>query len=265
MEYSSPQLKRRYASIVFGRVIESAGLHEHKVLFANSEVKTCKSCKLRIVPDNEIPPSLRPSAEIDMSLLSPHGESSNPSHENDDDTIDDHGNQIVDNGEEVGEVVEEQEEEERVEMLTGNNDIPQEDALTYEQKLQAAKQKITEMTGDTVTMRNGNKTMLWRVIENHFADFPERADHNIGLKPEVLDEIMKDPEMVASSLFMKLMFGESFVSTLVKMNRAIQTYNHEVRLNRPIRLFSKAEFLRVYCSFDCFCLLCIQWESFVEG
>ena len=72
----------------------------------------------------------------------------------------------------------------------------------------------------------------------------QRVDWMIGLKPEVLDDVMKDPEMVASSIFMKLMFDESFVPCVVKMNRAIQAYNNKHDLFCPIRMFSNADFLR---------------------
>ena len=49
--------------------------------------------------------------------------------------------------------------------------------------------------------------------------------------------------MVASSIFMKVMFGESFVPCFVKMNRAIQAYNNKHDLSCPIRIFSNADFL----------------------
>ena len=46
--------------------------------------------------------------------------------------------------------------------------------------------------------------MLWWIVENHISEGPERVDTAIGLKPEVLDQAMKDPEMVASTIFIEL-------------------------------------------------------------
>ena len=105
--------------------------------------------------------------------------------------------------------------------------MPVKDVLTYEQKVKAAKNHIMAMAGDTVTAVSGNNTMLWRVIKNHVVVCPERDTRAIGLKPNVLKEVMEDPEMVASSIFMKLMFGQNFVPYVVRMNRAIQRYNDD--------------------------------------
>ena len=83
---------------------------------------------------------------------------------------------------------EEGEEETNVQL---QNNVPNGDVLTYKQKFHAAKEKTLGLTGDTITMGSGNKSMLWRVVENHISESPERVDPMIDLKPEMLDDVMK--------------------------------------------------------------------------
>ena len=79
-EFSTPISKRRTATMIVGKVIESIGLHDYKVLFMNGEKKTCKSCKLKIVPEDEIPSSLRASVDVEVSSLSSRSSTPNTSH-----------------------------------------------------------------------------------------------------------------------------------------------------------------------------------------
>ena len=90
-------------------------------------------------------------------------------------------------------------------------------------------------------MKKSNSTIIWTVKENHICDNHERTDDHIGLKPDVLKEVRNDPTMIASEIFLRLMFGGSMVETIVKMNRTIQDFNEKHTSNVP--MFSTAEFL----------------------
>ena len=99
MQFTTPQSKRRSATMIIGRIVELVGLHDFKVLFQNGEEKTCKSCKLKIVPNTEIPPTMRPSSKVDVSTVSSRSVHSNPtneSHLSDDEGLDDDLDNVLD-------------------------------------------------------------------------------------------------------------------------------------------------------------------------
>ena len=104
------------------------------------------------------------------------------------------------------------------------------------------RQKVRDLTGDTVEMKKNNSRIIWTVIENHICDSHERTYDHIGLKPDVLKEVSDDPTMIASENFLHLMFGGSMVETIAKMNRAVQDFNE--KHTRNVLMFSTAEFLR---------------------
>ena len=227
--------------MIIGRVLEAVGLHEFKVEFENGSIQTVKSCKLKIASTDEIPPSMSPSVTVTPVVsptTNPVARSSSLTESDDEEST--HGinteGEIVGNGE--------NDDMNQGTTITNEEEEVVEEALTYEEKVRNAKAKILELTGETVTESSGGKSVVWTVIENHVAEAAERHNSNIGLKPEVLEEVMQNPSMIASSVFMKLMFGESFVPSVVKMNRAIQEYNENERPKRPIKLFSNGDFLR---------------------
>ena len=69
LEYATPTSRRRSASVITGTVIEAMGPHYHKVRFMNGETLNCKSCKLRVVRPEDIPPSLRSTNNITQSAI----------------------------------------------------------------------------------------------------------------------------------------------------------------------------------------------------
>ena len=249
LTFSTPQAKRKSKSMLIGKILAPVGLHMHKVRFIDGTEEVCNSCKLKIVPPHEIPPSLRPSQDVEEIPMTENGPVPAPI-VHDSDAESNHGNNSNLNAE--GEVVNQSGETNITtqETTITNADKEQvEEVLTYHEKLSKAKAKINELIGDTCTTTSGNKTMLWTVIENHVTEAAERIDEDIGLKPEVLEVVMRDPSMISSSIFMKLMFGESFIPSVVKMNRAIQQYNEDTVLTRPIKMFSNGDFLRCMALF----------------
>ena len=92
--------------------------------------------------------------------------------------------------------------------------------------------------------------MTWKVIEDHITagtmdGSDERKVSDIGLKEEVLTELKEcEDNMIASTLFLKLMFGDNIEAKITVCNVAVQNYNNEMQNTRDIKSFTKDEFLQ---------------------
>ena len=80
LEYSSPSAKQRTASCIFGTVMEAIRNHEYNVRFQNGEIIPCKSSKLTVVLDEDIPPTMRNNSvndvdDVDLDLGSDYVDS----------------------------------------------------------------------------------------------------------------------------------------------------------------------------------------------
>lgn len=250
MTYATPQSKRRSKSIIMGKVIAATGSNMYKILFENGLETDVESCKLKVVREEDIPPTLRHSNNDDDSDNDEESFAESPSVTG----IPDSRTNISVPEDDLP--VEEEEEEQGPEsqdthatlfsVSTENNDEePTDDLpLSYTEKLIAARNKISNLTGDTVEKKHQNDSIIWRVIEEHRCECPERSKTAVGLKPEVLAEVMEDETMVASEIFLRLMFGGNVVEAVVKANRAVQDFNETNNRATPIPLFTHAEFLR---------------------
>ena len=241
MAFATPASKRKSKTVIIGKILDAVGAHEHKVRFVNGKEIICKSCKLKVVRPEDIPPSLRSTTttteEADNSndqsrSLEPNSDNEeiNPSMGLEPDIPDAEGEEELNR---VEDVVENNERED-----APNDQEPAITSLNYFDRLMRARAKVTALTGDTVETKKQNQVMLWTVIENHVAGNNERHKQSIGIKPEVLAEIRKDPAMAASEIFLRLMYGDNIVDTITKVNRAIQTYNKCEPNRRPMKLFS---------------------------
>ena len=257
LAYANPTSKRKSATSIVGKVLHSIGQHMYLVRFENGQDIECKSCKLKVVPKDKIPPSMRPSSDVTES-----SSTSSSCHYAADSDIDDiipnetnSAEEEEDNNEEENQV---HEEEIVLNSEPDTNNDPQDNVTdeavqpprTYHEKLRDAKARILDLTGDNVTTKSGRDSMLWTVVEQHVAEATERDDTYLGLKPEILNEILADPQMAASSIFLRLMYGtETFVPTVVKLNRAIQIRNDVEPNRRQIKMFSNKEFLVAMAQF----------------
>ena len=214
----------------------------YKVRFQSGLETEVESCKLKVVRDEDIPPTLR----ITNTAQDESG---------DDDTIASRPDSINHDASVTNDVPMEDEEEEPESqdthdtMLTidsGSNDNESDEdvPLSYTDKLIAARDKLRNLTGDTVEKRKNNDSIIWTVVEEHVCDSPDRSDTLVGLKPDVLAEVMEDNTMIASEIFLRLMFGGNMVEAVTKANIAIRDFNEKNGRAKPISFFSHSEFLR---------------------
>ena len=152
--------------MIVGKVINSVGPQLYKVKFINGQEEICKSCKLKVVPDNEIPPSLRPVSDASDT---PH-DSTSPSsrfNANDDDesytSINEGNEESVENSNKSSQ----ENTDLNIQELFPQNDNhqTQEEPSTYHKRLQAARNRVRNLTGDTTTTQSGTSTIVWTVIE----------------------------------------------------------------------------------------------------
>ena len=254
LTYATPQSRRKSKSFLYGKIIKATGPNIHEVLFQDGSKQICESCKLKIAHPEDIPPTLRPSnsvsdgneSDIDPDAIdnderieaAREGEDDEESLPEDppesQDTVDTVDSSMSNVSEGMSNVSE---------GSTTTNDTEDTAELSYHEKLALARQKIKEVTGDTLETTNNNQSILWTVIEDHLCATTERSTDKIGLKPEVLEEVTEDPTMIASEIFLRLMFGNNMTQSIAKMNRSIQIFN-ETHSRTNISLFSTSEFLR---------------------
>ena len=148
--------------MIIGKIIKAIGTHEFEVQFENGTKKNCKSCKLRLVPDNEIPPFFRPSSHVEESSSSvSDGPPLNPMSITEEDNEDEDEEELINNSdsEEVNDTDNsESQQSEGTDILNGDKEP--ESSLTYHEKLALAKQRVLALTGDTLTTTSGNKSIL---------------------------------------------------------------------------------------------------------
>ena len=242
MTLATPQSKRRSKSIIVGKVLCAVGPNMYKVRFITGEEIDCESCKLKVISGEDVPPSLRPAtSEVnsDVSSVSDDdGIINDPSEEEEEEMDASSDNSGNENSQDTIESNLRSSSNDE----NNDNDSPDDEELTYQEKLMAAREKVMNLTGDTVEKRHKNNAIIWRVIEQHVCETQERSDIVCGLKQDVLTKVMEKETMIASEIFMRLMFGGNLVENVVQVNQAIQRFNEEN--NRNISLFTNAEFLR---------------------
>ena len=64
MAYSTPESRRHLITIISGIVIGAVDANIYKVWFQNGKEIDCNSCKFKVLSNEDIPPSLRPSDSI---------------------------------------------------------------------------------------------------------------------------------------------------------------------------------------------------------
>ena len=64
MAFATPQSRCRSKTVINGVIISAVDANLYKVRFQNGEEHECESCKLKVLPEEDIPPSLRPSNNI---------------------------------------------------------------------------------------------------------------------------------------------------------------------------------------------------------
>ena len=248
LTYATPQAKRKSKSIIMGTVIAATGSKMYKVRFENGFETETESCKLKVIREEDIPPTLRVSSDendSDHEEESLGGSLSGiPDQTCNQETHDDDVPAEIGPDEHMPES-----QETHATLLSVSTENNEEDnardlPLSYADKLLAARNKISDLTGDTIERRYKNDSIIWRVIEEHRCDAPARSPTAVGLKPEVLTEVIQEETMVASEIFLCLMFGGNVVEAVTKANRAVQEYNESNQRATPVPLFTHVEFLR---------------------
>ena len=241
MAFSTLQSRLRSKTIISGIIIGAVDANVYKVRFQNGKEIECDSCKLKVFSNEYIPPSFRQSNSINddndtdsesVSQDASAGRNQDDDDDDDDDVEDDNEDDAPPNSQDpVPDVA-----------IANVDETPDVDTstLSYFEKLARLRQKVRDLTGDTVEMKKYNSRIIWTMIENHICDNHERTDDHIGLKPHLLKEVCNDPTMIASEIFLRLMFGGSMVETIVKMNHTIQDFNEKNTHN--VSICSTAEF-----------------------
>ena len=245
MTYATPESKRRSKSIIMGTVVCATGPNIYKIRFETGLETDVESCKLKVVQEEDIPPTLRPSTHEDDSDIDDDSCAVSPSVAGIPNSRTEDYVPIQENEEESEGPESQDTQGTLVSNESESNDDNAEDLpLSYHEKLRVAREKISDLTGDTIEKRHKNNSIIWRVIEDHRSSCPERSPSAVGLKPEVLEEVMSDETMVAAEIFLRLMFGGNVVEAVTKANRAIQNFNESNSRSKPVPFFTHAEFLR---------------------
>ena len=203
------------------------------------------SSKLTIVPEQDIPPTLRPNAseieddDSEMEYMDSdkddidEGEDEDLYDEEEDD-IDD----LPDSQDSEITIVEEDNEEEKE---------------TYQDKVDKYRAKIEILEGTQVLTRTNRprRSILWTIVREHDGHSPTTSNDQVGLRPQVLNEIIEstsENNCIAAEVFLRFMFGNAWLQRmtekLVLMNGAVQTYNAQSSNKRPHKMFTKSEFLK---------------------
>ena len=293
---------RRVRERTFGNVISSIGNNKYKVRFDDGSTKDVSSTSLQIeestvgLPPSEtvatFPPpdpsttntktiadsttAATPTGSEAVEEIEEHVQDSQ-------DQIDDEEH-IPTNGDEDGisGVVEDGNDEINDEAVNiGDINIPadvggttESDApLTYQDKLQRKRQSIRQLLGQTITKKQKNLTMKWKVIEEStpqrsalVSEFRDNLSNRLGLSrlTEFLNQFgyeedtsrdscsytssncnMKVQSLQESTifaeLFLKLMYKD-WDEKLIKMNRYIEEHNAK-NPKRTIKKFERWDFV----------------------
>ena len=198
MAFSTLQSRLRSKTIISGIIIGAVDANVYKVRFQNGKEIECDSCKLKVFSNEYIPPSFRQSNSINddndtdsesVSQDASAGRNQDDDDDDDDDVEDDNEDDAPPNSQDpVPDVA-----------IANVDETPDVDTstLSYFEKLARLRQKVRDLTGDTVEMKKNNSRIIWTVIENHICDSHERTYDHIGLKPDVLKEVSDDLTMIA--------------------------------------------------------------------
>ena len=69
MAFSTPQSRRHSKTSISGIVIGAVDANIYKVRFQNGKDIECNLCKLKVIPNEDIPPSLHPLNSIKMIMI----------------------------------------------------------------------------------------------------------------------------------------------------------------------------------------------------
>ena len=236
-----PGARRRTRKVIVGRITNIVDEHEHEVLFQGYDVPiTCKSSKLRLVPENEIPPTFRTvSDDIDDD---PNGSISSDDDEDafdeDYDLNEDEYDFVLDDlpltqdSNETDDL--EEEEEEEVEM-------------TYKDKLSAALDRIKILSGTPVHVRTKSpaRSIKWIVVDKVVSNTTMTPANRVGMRSEIIDNAQEAAEShgcLDAELFLALQFTDQMSEKLSLLNEAVAEFNHQANISRKVAYFSVREF-----------------------
>ena len=248
MEYSSPSAKRRTASRIFGTVMEAIGNHEYNVRFQNGEIIPCKSSKLTVVLDEEIPPTMQNNSVNDVDEDDVDSDLGSDYVDSEEEDIEDENNFEE---EEADDDEEEEEADEHLPESQGSiqDNDPEPDLNTYEERLREARERVKILEGTQVVTRTKTPRceIVWKVVEKHEVYCPVTPSTHLGLRAEEMEAIIESNDSndcIAAEIFLRLMFGDKLDNKVTIMNCAVNDFNAQSNRTRPIKLFTKSEFLK---------------------
>ena len=181
MEYSSPSAKRRTASRIFGTVMEAIGNHEYNVRFQNGEIIPCKSSKLTVVLDEEIPPTMQNNSVNDVDEDDVDSDLGSDYVDSEEEDIEDENNFEE---EEADDDEEEEEADEHLPESQGSiqDNDPEPDLNTYEERLREARERVKILEGTQVVTRTKTprREIVWKVVEKHEVYCPVTPSTHLG-------------------------------------------------------------------------------------
>jgi hypothetical protein len=113
-----------------------------------------------------------------------------------------------------------------------------EEVRTYAQQKERAKEKVRQLLGQQVPIRQCNQTVTWQVIQESVAEVEEEV-LSLGLKDL---SMLNYPKSEAIGKNFLRLFSERWQDKLDKINSAIEKQNSTEKGNK-VCLFSEAEFL----------------------
>ena len=249
LEYSRPSSKRRTKSLIMGRDLESKGNHQFEVLFQNGQKIVCPSSKLTIVPTASIPPSLNCNNQ-DVDELSIHSDSDEYVCSGEEDISEEENEDVTDEEVEVEDYVPDSQATDGPLLEECIKPEPE----TYSERVSEARRKIAVLEGTKVVQRTTypRQSIEWTVVASHHALAPYIPSHLVGLREEVMNEIVQassSNNCIGAEIFLRLMFGNKLDEKISAMNRAVTEFNISSGWTRPIVLFTAPEVLK------CFALL----------
>jgi hypothetical protein len=258
---SDPAKRRCVHKRLFGNILNAVGHGKYHIQFDDGSLLECFSNRLHmesysasIPPDalpvqpNVVNANALPRAQEDIdaaeeqlieAIKDSHEEEEHivpPEHDDDDSTSEEH---VAPEGEgEAAQPAAEVDPDGRMPGQLPTAATQVEEVRTYAQRKERAKEKVQQLLGQEVTIRQRNQMVTWKVIQESVAEL-EEEDLKLGLKDLSVLNLPKGKAI--GKIFLQL-FSPRWQDNLDKMNAAIEKQNSTEKGNK-VRPLSEAEFL----------------------
>ena len=283
LTFSNPNARRRSHSRIIGRIVVAVGSHEYRVQFVDGTERVCKSCRLRVVRTQDIPPTLRDTYEDngdveENSTVSSSGTNPNVNDDNNGDiqepnpTVQSDTAEVNEDSRETVHVDEGETQPNlgangtNVNVNNVQTNVPDVAAVPALAQLPAripapgrapVPPPVKLSHEDRIKLRRsellqltGDTVEMKSNNQSIIWTVVEEHIHDetervkVGLTRDVLTAVTIDPKMTAYEIFIRLMYDADLISVVVALNQAVQIYNDQEDSRRPIRMFTVPEFLK---------------------